>query len=105
MNHHLFYHLRKHTGETIHGSMSGRIDEPPLAELWADDLLTTYARGIAACQDLYYNGSPHQVEAILPLYSQPSNCIARSTDCSCFETLIYPIFIEPLPSVSLTHLA
>jgi len=49
-------------------SSTGLTDLLPLAEMWVDDLLTIYARGIAACQDLYYNGSPHQVEAILPLY-------------------------------------
>src|SRR5579884_1333921 len=48
-----------------------------LTQLWADDLLTIYARGIAACQDLYYNGNPHQVEAILPLYMQQTSLLAQ----------------------------
>ena len=58
-------------------SSIGRIDLSPLTGLWADDLLTTYARGIAACQDLYYNGNPHQVEAILPLYSHQIALLAQ----------------------------
>jgi hypothetical protein len=48
-----------------------------LAGLWADDLLTTYAQGIAACQDLYFRGSPHQLEAILPLYCSQTVLLAR----------------------------
>jgi transcriptional regulator with XRE-family HTH domain len=60
-------------------SSTGQIDLPPLADLWADDLLTIYARGIAACQDLYYNGNPHQVEAILPLYSHQIALLAQQT--------------------------
>jgi transcriptional regulator with XRE-family HTH domain/tetratricopeptide (TPR) repeat protein len=51
----------------------------PQAELWADDVLDIYARGIAACQDLYYNGNPHQVEAILPLYSHQTALLAQQT--------------------------
>jgi transcriptional regulator with XRE-family HTH domain len=43
----------------------------------ADDLLTNYVRGIAACQDLYYNGNPRQVEAILPLYCNQIALLAR----------------------------
>lgn len=39
-----------------------------LAGLWADDLLAIYTQGIAACQDLYFSGCPHQVQVILPLY-------------------------------------
>jgi transcriptional regulator with XRE-family HTH domain len=35
---------------------------------WADEPLTIYAQGIAACQSLYFGGNPYQVEAILPLY-------------------------------------
>jgi transcriptional regulator with XRE-family HTH domain len=57
-------------------SSTGITNVPPLAELWADDLLTIYARGIAACQDLYYNGNPHQVEAILPLYTHQTALLA-----------------------------
>ncbi len=47
------------------------------AELWSDDLLTIYARGIAVCQDLYFSGSPHQAEAILPLYCNQTALLAR----------------------------
>jgi transcriptional regulator with XRE-family HTH domain len=45
--------------------------------LWADDLLAIYARGIAACQDLYCGGNPHQVEAILPLYCNQTTLLAQ----------------------------
>ena len=48
-----------------------------LRELWADDLLTIYARGIAACYSLYFEGSPHQVEDILPLYRDQTTILAR----------------------------
>ncbi len=48
-----------------------------LTGLWADDLLAVYARGIAVCQDLYWNGSPHHVEAILPLYRTQTVLLAR----------------------------
>ncbi|MGB8347823.1 MAG: helix-turn-helix transcriptional regulator [Ktedonobacteraceae bacterium] len=48
-----------------------------LESLWADDLLVIYARGIAACQDLYFIGSPRQVEAILPLYCNQTALLAR----------------------------
>jgi transcriptional regulator with XRE-family HTH domain len=58
-------------------SSTGLKDLPPFATLWADDLLTIYARGIAACQDLYFSGSPHQVEAILPLYCNQAASLAR----------------------------
>ncbi len=60
-------------------SSTGLTNVPPLAELWSDDLLNIYARGIAACQDLYYNGNPHQVEAILPLYSHQTTLLAQQT--------------------------
>ncbi|MBE3557875.1 MAG: helix-turn-helix transcriptional regulator [Ktedonobacteraceae bacterium] len=50
---------------------------PFLTNLWADDLLTSYTRGIAACQDLYYNGNPHQVEGLLPLYSHQTALLAQ----------------------------
>lgn len=78
---------RRQANKTIAGlvsglfitSSTGRIDVPPLANLWADDLLTIYARGVAACQDLYYNGSPHQVEAILPLYSHQTALLVQQT--------------------------
>jgi transcriptional regulator with XRE-family HTH domain len=60
-------------------SSTGITNVPPLAELWADDLLAIYARGIAACQDLYYNGNPHQVEAILPLYTHQTALLAQQT--------------------------
>ncbi len=58
---------------------SGIIDAPPFADVWAEDLLTIYARGIAACQDLYYNGNPQHVEALLPLYSQQTALLAQQT--------------------------
>jgi transcriptional regulator with XRE-family HTH domain len=77
---------RRQANKTIAGLVSGLFitstgiaDLPPLAELWADDLLTIYARGIAACQDLYYNGNPCQVEAILPLYSHQTTLLAQQT--------------------------
>jgi transcriptional regulator with XRE-family HTH domain len=60
-------------------SSAGMTKLSALSELWADDLLTDYARGIAACQDLYYNGNPHQVEAILPLYSHQTTLLAQQT--------------------------
>ena len=42
-------------------------------------LLPIYTRGIAACQDLYFNGNPHQVEAILSLYCNQTTLLARQT--------------------------
>ncbi len=48
-------------------------------EVWVNDLLTTYTRGIAACQDLYYAGNPCQVEAILPLYIHQTALLAQQT--------------------------
>jgi tetratricopeptide (TPR) repeat protein len=57
------------------GAIGGIADD--LAGFWVDDLLAIYARGIAACQDLYFSGSPHQVEAILPLYSNQTALLAR----------------------------
>jgi transcriptional regulator with XRE-family HTH domain len=53
---------------------SGQINQ---TGIWADELLTIYAHGIAACQDLYFNGNPYQVEAILPLYRHQTMQIAR----------------------------
>ena len=78
---------RRQANKTIAGlvsglfitSSTGLINLPPVAELWADDLLAIYACGIAACQDLYYNGSPHQVEAILPLYCNQTTLLAQQT--------------------------
>ena len=78
---------RRQANKTIAGlvsglflaSSTGRIDLSLLTELWADDLLSAYARGIAACQDLYYNGNLHQVEAILPLYSHQTALLAQQT--------------------------
>lgn len=55
---------------------TGLINLPSLAGQWTDDLLTVYARGIVACQDLYFGGSPHQVEAILPLYCNQTALLA-----------------------------
>jgi DNA-binding XRE family transcriptional regulator len=48
-----------------------------LAGLWADDLLSVYAQGIVACQDLYFSGSPHQVESLLPLYCRQTALLAQ----------------------------
>jgi transcriptional regulator with XRE-family HTH domain len=78
---------RRQANKTIAGlvsglfiaSSTGQIDLLPLAELWADDMLTVYARGITACQDLYYNGNPYYVEAILPLYSHQTALLAQQT--------------------------
>lgn len=77
---------RRQANKTIAGlvgglltTSSGLIDLPSLTELWADGLLTIYARGIAACQDLYFSGSPYQVEAILPLYSSQTALLAKQT--------------------------
>ena len=47
--------------------------------LWADDLLSLYTHGIAACQDLYHGGDPHHVEAILPLYCQQTASFAQQS--------------------------
>src|SRR6266567_1064905 len=75
---------RRQANKTIAGlvgglllTSSGLIDPSLLAGLWTDDLLAIYARGIAACQDLYFSGSPHQVEAILPLYYDQTVLLAR----------------------------
>lgn len=58
-------------------SSAGQIDPSLLTRLWADDLLAIYARGIAACQDLYFSGSPYRVEAILPLYCNQTSLLAQ----------------------------
>jgi transcriptional regulator with XRE-family HTH domain len=76
---------RREASKVIGGFVSGlfltssteQIDLSSLTKLWADDLLSIYARGIAACQNLYYNGNPHQVEAILPLYSHQTALLAQ----------------------------
>lgn len=47
-----------------------------MMELWHNDLL---AKGISACQNLYFNGNPHQVEAILPLYCRQTVSLARQS--------------------------
>lgn len=47
--------------------------------VWADDLLSIYARGIAACQDLYFNDNPHYVENILPLYTAQTALLAQQS--------------------------
>ena len=47
--------------------------------LWADDLLTIYDRGIAACRDLFFGGSPQPVEAILPLYCSQTAKLAKES--------------------------
>jgi tetratricopeptide (TPR) repeat protein len=58
-------------------SSTGQIDPSLLTSLWADDVLAIYARGIAACQDLYFSGRPHEVEALLPLYCEQTALLAR----------------------------
>ena len=58
-------------------SSTGQIDPSLWTRLWADDLLAIYARGIAACQDLYFSGKPHEVEALLPLYCEQTALLAR----------------------------
>lgn len=45
--------------------------------VWSDDLLKVYTQGIAACQDLFFNGSPYHVEAILPLYCSQTMNLAQ----------------------------
>ncbi|SEN20766.1 helix-turn-helix domain-containing protein [Lihuaxuella thermophila] len=57
------------------GALSGTAGNP--ASLCYDDLLSIYAQGIAACQDLYFSGCPYQVEAILPLYRNQTALLAR----------------------------
>lgn len=52
------------------------IDLSPL-DIWTDDLLANYARGIDACQDLYFNGNPRQVEVIIPLYCNQTTSLAK----------------------------
>lgn len=42
--------------------------------LWDDDALS---RGMAACQDLFFSGHIHEVEAILPLYCHHTTLLAR----------------------------
>lgn len=49
----------------------------PLVSLWADDLLALYTRGVAACQDLYFEGHTQQVLDILPLYCNQTASLAR----------------------------
>ncbi len=76
---------RRQANKTIAGlvsgllitSSTGQIDPSLLTRLWADDLLAIYARGIAACQDLYFSGSPYRVEAILPLYCNQTSVLAQ----------------------------
>lgn len=48
-----------------------------LKELWADDILEVYGRGIAACYDLHFGGNSQQVEAILPLYCTQTASLAQ----------------------------
>ena len=50
---------------------------PSVEKLWADDLLTIYDRGIAACRDLFFSGSPRPAEAILPLYCNQTALLVR----------------------------
>jgi transcriptional regulator with XRE-family HTH domain len=46
---------------------------------WSDEPLALYARGIAACQDLYFGGNPYQVESILPLYMARTAHLAQQS--------------------------
>jgi transcriptional regulator with XRE-family HTH domain len=48
-----------------------------LGRMWGDDLLVVYARGIAACQDLYAAGNTQVVEALLPLYASQTGQLAQ----------------------------
>jgi transcriptional regulator with XRE-family HTH domain len=50
---------------------------PPAEKLWADDLLIIYDRGITACRNLFFDGSPQPVEAILPLYCNQTKLLTR----------------------------
>ncbi|MDQ2904328.1 MAG: hypothetical protein ABI456_01395 [Ktedonobacteraceae bacterium] len=59
------------------GAVAGMTGD--LTSLWIDDLLSIYARGIVVCQDLYFSGCPHQVEAILPLYRNQTALLARQS--------------------------
>lgn len=52
---------------------------PPVEKLYADDLLIAYDRGIAACRDLFFSGSPQPVEAILPLYCSQTTLLTRES--------------------------
>lgn len=78
---------RRQASKTIAGLLGGvlltsspeLIDLSSLTEAWTDDLLTIYARGIDACQDLYANDNSHQVEAILPLYYNQTTSLARQS--------------------------
>lgn len=49
---------------------SAKGDTIPSINLSLDDPLSSYARGVAACIDLYFNGNPHHAETILPLLGQ-----------------------------------
>lgn len=77
---------RREANKAITGLVSGLFitsagitNVSQLANLWADDSLAIYARGVAACRDLYFNGNPHEVEAILPLYSHQTALLAQQT--------------------------
>ncbi|RAL25937.1 hypothetical protein [Thermoflavimicrobium daqui] len=61
-------------------------------ELWHNDLLS---QGITACQDLYFSGQPHQIEAILPLYCSQTALLSRQSS---------PIQQEAAKLASLAHL-
>jgi transcriptional regulator with XRE-family HTH domain len=55
------------------------VELPSTTTLWADDLLTIYDRGIAACRDLFFSGSPLPVEAILPLYCNQTTLLTKES--------------------------
>jgi DNA-binding XRE family transcriptional regulator len=64
------------------------------AGMWTDDLLAQYKNGIEACQELYFAGSPHQVEVILPLYCRQTSQLAEQPS---------PISIPAARLASLAH--
>lgn len=47
------------------------------SKLWNDDLLDIYDRGITACRDLFFDGHPHPISAILPLYCSQTAMLAK----------------------------
>lgn len=55
------------------------VELPPVAMLWADDLLTIYDHGITACRDLFFGGNPQPVESILPLYCNQTALLVKES--------------------------
>ncbi|MBA2678719.1 MAG: helix-turn-helix transcriptional regulator, partial [Ktedonobacteraceae bacterium] len=49
----------------------------PATKISDSDLLSFLKSGVRACEDLYYGGSPYQVEVILPLYCKQSEMLAH----------------------------